>query len=219
MTTLTAFPRQSISALRIAALSAALALHATAFLVLILPQTRVLGAIEDKPADLRVEIITAERRPLPTPVPPVPPPLVRSAPTRPVPPDVVPVVIAPSEYEIAAPASTSELMVDSMDETVPDSNPTLATAAALAYDDVPPPPYPAMARKKNWQGEVLLRVRVDESGKPVAVEVEKSSGHRVLDRAARDHVLEHWRFQPALVEGRPVPAWARVPLNFRIEAG
>jgi protein TonB len=76
-----------------------------------------------------------------------------------------------------------------------------------------------MARKKNWQGEVLLRVRVDEMGKPVAVEVEKSSGHRVLDRAARDHVLKRWRFQPALVEGRPVAAWARVPLNFRIEAG
>jgi protein TonB len=216
MTTLAAFPRQPMSPLRIAGLSTALALHAAAFLVIVMPQTMALAALEEKPADIVVEWITAEIPPPPIPVPPVPPPPVRPK-IREVKPEVVSVVLAESDYRIAA--TTPDPVRESIGPTIPDPGPTAVTAAALAYADVPPPPYPPMARKKNWQGEVLLRVRVDETGKPVAVEVEKSSGHRILDRAARDHVLKRWRFQPALVQGRPVSAWARVPLNFRIEAG
>jgi protein TonB len=216
MTTLATHPRQPMSPLRIAGFSGALALHAAAFLVMVLPQSLPLAAVE-APAPIEVRWVVAERPAPPVPVPPVPPPPVRPATPRDTVPDVVPVVIADSAWQ--EPVAAPEPVRDPIGETVPDPGPTLATAAALAYADVPPPPYPAAARKKNWQGEVLLRVRVDESGRPVAVEIEKSSGHRVLDRAARDHVLKRWRFQPALVAGRPVAAWARVPLNFRIEAG
>ena len=211
-----ALPAQPMSPLRIAGFSGALALHAALFLVIVMPQSLPLAEAE-KPMTTEVTWIVAEKPRPPEPVPPVPPPPQRPPAPRAVVPDVVPVVIAQSAVQVAA--TMPEPVRESIGEIAPDPGPTLATAAALAYADVPPPPYPPMARKKNWQGEVLLRVRVDESGKPVAVEIEKSSGHRVLDRAARDHVLKRWRFQPALVEGRPVAAWARVPLNFRIEAG
>ncbi len=64
------------------------------------------------------------------------------------------------------------------------------------------------------QGTVLLRVLVDETGKPVQVSVEHGSGHLLLDRSAAEQVLAGWRFQPAMVNGQAVRAWARVPVTF-----
>jgi len=44
--------------------------------------------------------------------------------------------------------------------------------------------------------------------------VEHGSGYGLLDRSAREQVLASWRFQPAMVGGKPVRAWARVPVSF-----
>jgi protein TonB len=57
-------------------------------------------------------------------------------------------------------------------------------------------------------------VLVDESGTPIDVVIEQSSGHTLLDRSAREQVLAGWRFQPAIVDGKAVQAWARVPVSF-----
>jgi protein TonB len=65
-------------------------------------------------------------------------------------------------------------------------------------------------------GTVMLRVLVDETGRPVDVQVEHGSGYALLDRSAREQVLTGWRFQPAVVNGRAVPAWARVPVSFAL---
>ena len=66
----------------------------------------------------------------------------------------------------------------------------------------------------RMQGTVTLRVLVDETGKPIDVVVENTSGHELLDKAARDQVLARWRFQPATANGHAVKAWARVPVTF-----
>ena len=63
---------------------------------------------------------------------------------------------------------------------------------------------------------MLLRVLVDAFGRPVEVTVERSSGHRDLDRAARDKVLADWRFDPAQRDGVAVPAYALVPIDFTL---
>ena len=63
---------------------------------------------------------------------------------------------------------------------------------------------------------MLLRVLVDASGRPVEVTVERSSGHRDLDRAAREKVLADWRFHPAQRDGVPVSAYALVPIDFAL---
>lgn len=68
----------------------------------------------------------------------------------------------------------------------------------------------------HMQGTVVLRVRVDASGHPLDVQVLSSSGYAVLDRTARLQVLQHWRFQPAQIDGHAVSAWARVPVNFSL---
>ncbi|MBA2238954.1 MAG: energy transducer TonB, partial [Lysobacter sp.] len=63
---------------------------------------------------------------------------------------------------------------------------------------------------------VLLQVLVDTDGKPLQVEVARSSGHRSLDRAARRHVLARWMFRPAIQDGRPVQAIGLVPVEFAL---
>lgn len=63
-------------------------------------------------------------------------------------------------------------------------------------------------------GTVLLRVLVDETGKPLQVIVERGNGQALLDHSAQQQVLAGWRFQPAIVNGQAVRTWARVPVNF-----
>lgn len=137
-----------------------------------------------------------------TPVPPAPaPPLpIETAWSEPV---AAPVEIesAPTEFAIAEPARPS----------------TPATPSRLEYAHVPPPPrYPAPAVRANLQGTVLLRIHVDADGVPTHAAVERSSGHRILDRAAVEYAMRRLRFKPAQREGRAVAAIAQVPVAFTL---
>lgn len=85
-----------------------------------------------------------------------------------------------------------------------------------AYLNNPPPPYPPMSRRLGEEGRVIVRVALDALGKVVEVGLERSSGHRRLDRAAVDAVRA-WRFEPARSGGRAVAASVLVPVDFRLE--
>jgi protein TonB len=84
----------------------------------------------------------------------------------------------------------------------------------LEYAKAPPPPYPRDALIGGLQGTVLLQILVDVDGRPLQVDVHRSSGHRRLDDAARKFVLKHWTFRPAMRNGRPVQAVGLVPIAF-----
>lgn len=49
--------------------------------------------------------------------------------------------------------------------------------------------YPVLARRRGWQGEVLLSVTIHPSGMLERVQIAQSSGHDVLDRAAVSAML------------------------------
>ncbi|HEX5305800.1 MAG TPA: TonB family protein [Dyella sp.] len=200
---------------RVAALSAAMALNLVILVAALRPlPPRVADALP-KPAPVpTVRII--EREPPPPPAPPVleikplpaPTPTtltrVKPAPVAP------PVVTALDEGNIAAPPVTAPTLAP----------PSAAVGAApieasLAYRQAPLS-FPVQAMRQRMHGTVLLRVLVDESGKPVEVQVEQSSGYPLLDRSARSQVLSGWSFQPAMVDGRAVRAWARVPVTFQL---
>ena len=87
--------------------------------------------------------------------------------------------------------------------------------ASLAYRSAPLQ-FPLQALRQRMHGLVLLRVLVDEAGRPVEVQVERSSGYPLLDRSAREQVLAGWRFQPAVLNRQHVRAWARVPVSFSL---
>ena len=89
--------------------------------------------------------------------------------------------------------------------------------ASLATLTASPPPYPRLALRDGIEGTVQLLVLVDETGHVLEVKVERSSGDHQLDTAAREHVLRHWLFQPAQRNGVPMRAWARAPIEFRLD--
>jgi len=80
------------------------------------------------------------------------------------------------------------------------------------YGDVPIE-YPVQLWDQGVEGEVLLRVRVDDMGRVDSVEVSRSSGHSALDSAALVGGRE-LRFTPGRKKGKRVTVWANVPVHF-----
>ncbi len=163
-----------------------------------------------------VELAAAAAVPTP---PPVPVPVRSPLPKPPVPVPAVPqqqVVVIGTEGPPVAPAPA---VAAASAATLPPSAPAGVDSTTLAYIDAPIPDYPRIAMRKGWEGTVLLQVRVDARGRPVSVQVLRSSGHRVLDEAARRAVSTHWRFRPALRDGLPVEAVGKVPVAFSLGRG
>jgi protein TonB len=86
------------------------------------------------------------------------------------------------------------------------------------YRSNPLPEYPRLARKKHWEGVVWLLVDVSVDGSVDDLEVEKTCGHKILDRAAQ-RTVKRWQFSPATRGGLPVSSQVRIPVRFRLEEG
>ncbi|MEX2558484.1 MAG: energy transducer TonB, partial [Pirellulales bacterium] len=108
-------------------------------------------------------------------------------------------------------------------EAAPRAHASAATVQAIGNEpeelpwplDNMPPVYPAEAQRNGWQGTVVLRVRVGETGRVRNVSVASSSGHTLLDAAAASAVRQ-WRFRPARLGGRPVETSVRLPVKFEL---
>jgi protein TonB len=63
---------------------------------------------------------------------------------------------------------------------------------------------------------VYLKVLVGVDGKPLSVEIHRSSGHRKLDDAAKRQVLKRWKFKPAMHNGQAIQVYGIVPVDFSL---
>ena len=95
------------------------------------------------------------------------------------------------------------------------SAPLLVAARPATISRRVDPVVPIEARRARIQGTVVLAVTVSPDGIPSAVDVHRSSGHLMLDRAAQE-ALWQWRFDPARRGGVPVEERIAVPITFRI---
>lgn len=77
------------------------------------------------------------------------------------------------------------------------------------------PPYPRIARQKGWEGIVRLEVFVDKDGIPESVDVQKSSGYSVLDKAALQAVKK-WKFSPAKSGSMRFSSKIAIPIQFTL---
>jgi protein TonB len=96
--------------------------------------------------------------------------------------------------------------------------PVIAAHEGANYLKNPRPPYPELALRREWQGEVLLRVRVSPEGRAIGISVERSSGRDVLDEAAQEAV-RGWSFVPSRQGGVAIAGWVTVPIVFRLQQG
>jgi TonB family protein len=99
-------------------------------------------------------------------------------------------------------------------------NPSLSDGEVLfvqpRYAENQKPIYPQEARKKGYEGEVILRVEVLRNGRVGQIDVKKSSGYELLDRSALATVKQ-WRFVPAQKGEKAIPLWVNIPVKFQLQ--
>lgn len=109
----------------------------------------------------------------------------------------------------------------------PPVKPTSAAAASMravpqgeriepVLEHRPKPRYPTVARRRGYEGTVVLRIEVLEDGSVGDIEIRQSSGHDVLDRQAERTIREQWRFKPGRLDGRTAALWIDIPIEFHL---
>lgn len=204
---------------RILAIAAVIAVHALAFLLLLVP-------LANSPMD-----ITAPQEPrwvLPKelPPPPIPPVVVPVVPQQQNMPRTNPRPVV-QQQPVSHPVIVDEGTLPATQENAvlgnpPDSTGPIDTTpmqmgSQLETITATAPRYPGDAARAGVGGRVLLRILVGVDGRPLEVTIDKSSGNRSLDRTARDHVLKTWVFKPAMRDGQAVQAYGLVPIDFTMQ--
>ncbi len=77
----------------------------------------------------------------------------------------------------------------------------------------PHPPYPLIARKRGWQGKIILNVLVNQNGYVEKINIERSSGFEILDKVSLN-TIKKWQFIPAKYKDKNVTDKLNIPVKF-----
>jgi protein TonB len=187
--------------------------------------------IQKMPTVVQALLLEEKKPELPPPPSPQPPP--PPAPAKPPPPQTPPPAYVPPA--VTPPVSTPVNAIAAVSPTpspatpspsaAPAANPTPATpatrapvrtAAGVNMAQCQKPEYPSASRRFEEEGTVTLRFLVDTDGKVIQAEIEKSSGYKRLDEAARAG-LSKCQFKPAMADGKAEQAWASIKYTWRLE--
>jgi TonB family protein len=89
------------------------------------------------------------------------------------------------------------------------------SAAVVSASNCDAPEYPSDSKRLEEEGTVRLKLLVGVDGKVLESVVEKSSGFKRLDEAARLS-LSKCQFKPATIEGRAQQSWATMTYTFSL---
>jgi len=96
---------------------------------------------------------------------------------------------------------------------IPDAQ-TILEARPI-YRINPAPSYPIIARKRGYQGNVVLEVLINKQGKVIDLRVFSSSGYSMLDKTAIASV-KNWLFKPGMRGPDKIKMWVRIPIRFKL---
>jgi protein TonB len=174
-------------------------------------------------------VLLEETKPdIPPPPPPPPPKNLPPPPPAYVPPVEVAVSAPPPVNAIAAVSNTpqpvappSPLPVQmnappALPAPPAPPAPPVVTAAVINASGCEKPDYPNASKRLEEEGTVQLKFLVGVDGKVLESAVEKSSGFRRLDEAARAG-LSKCQFKPGTVDGKPQQSWASMKYTWRLE--
>jgi protein TonB len=116
----------------------------------------------------------------------------------------------PAEEPIQVAALPSEA------DMTPEPSPSGIREAIPLYRDNPPPRYPRIARRRGYEGTVVLEVLVNTEGKVADYRIIRSCGHSVLDTAAMKSIRK-WLFEPGMRGDKKVAMWVKVPIRFELK--
>jgi len=193
---------------------AVVALHALV-LVALVGATRYREALVAV-VPLQISIMPEAKPRSPEPAPRMPAPRLQ---------DAARVFVPLPEIAIAATAAPTAISANRTESVAVDPAPP-APGASAPPPEVPPafdadylanpaPAYPALSRRLNEEGKVMVRVLVTAEGRAERVEIARSSGYERLDRSALEAVAR-WRFVPARRGTAGVAAFVLVPVQFQL---
>ena len=209
--------RQRASRKHVIGLTAVLVLHGLLFWAINSGLARKFVKVIKGPVEA---VLLEETKPDIPPPPPPPPP--KNLP--PPPPSYVP----PVDIQVAAPTPVNAIAAVSntpqpvappsplpVQMTAPPA-PLVQTAAVISASSCEKPEYPSASKRLEEEGTVQLKFLVGADGKVIESAVEKSSGFRRLDEAARAG-LSKCQFKPATLDGKPQQSWASMKYTWRLE--
>ncbi|MFA0305998.1 energy transducer TonB [Vibrio splendidus] len=78
------------------------------------------------------------------------------------------------------------------------------------------PRYPAKALKRGAEGHVIMSFTIDETGRPVDIQVTDANPRRMFEREAM-RALKKWKYQPKVVAGKAIAQVGQtVKLEFKL---
>jgi len=101
-------------------------------------------------------------------------------------------------------------------DMTPEPSPSGIREAIPLYRDNPPPRYPRIARRRGYEGTVVLEVLVNTKGKVSDYRIFRSCGYSVLDKAAMKSI-RNWLFEPGMRGDKKVEMWVKVPIRFQLK--
>jgi protein TonB len=135
-------------------------------------------------------------------------------------PEVVKPDLTPPKVDVADVVPVIPVDVPSDATPPPDAAVTSSSEPAevsnLQVEHRTDPVYPAASRRASEEGTTVLRVLVDERGRPGDVSIMQSSGFPRLDQSAVD-AIRHWTFAAARNGAQAVRAYTIVRVSFRLE--
>ena len=190
------------------------------------PAAAPLVAPAEEPAAPPAELVvqsTPEPKPEPVPVvvPPKPTPRLKPQPEKP-----HPKPAAKPQQSAPAPANSTPQQASASQGTGTGGRAPYQIGGMSAYsedtvDQRPSisrrvsPEYPDSARRRNIQGEVVIRLVVDTSGMPQQCAIHSSNPEDIFDNAALT-AARKTRFIPGKVRGQPVNTVVLLPYKFAL---
>lgn len=172
--------------------------------------------------------IPPDRQPPPEPTPP-PKPKSMQEPQK--------IIIPPPVIDVTPPPKRDDVIVEKSDRKVlppppptgggrddptpvPTPGPTatplpVRVAAVVDARNCSKPDYPPKAYRNGQAGTVTLQMLIGLDGKVVDSKIEKSSGYKDLDIAAREG-LSLCKFKPGTIDGVPQQSWTKIQYAWEI---
>lgn len=79
------------------------------------------------------------------------------------------------------------------------------------------PSYPEAARKYNLEGDVMIKVFVDENGNVTSARWILPSGASTILAFEALQAVKKWKYQPRVVDGTPVPMVSWIAIRFQLK--
>ena len=177
---------------------------------------KIISVIKEVPIETKV--LDEPKPPPPPPDAPPPPPKLAAPPPPFIPPPEVQVATPPSPNAISAVSNVQPPHQDLHAQAPTAAKPAPGPSVTKPVFDLATckPEYPRNSLRNEEQGTTRLQFLIGTDGKVADSKVDKSSGFRALDVAAKN-ALSQCAFKPGTVDGKPQQLWVTVDYVWKLD--